>query len=656
MSTASLRRAPAVDGGHRSKSRSQSSSALRRAGPEVVLKQQKGIKKTHSEPNLHSKEAHKSQQQQPNKLERAPVQDVAVQQSADASRSQRRSMVKDARRKILEVLSNPDVANIAKKLFNAQVHNPNGRLDYNDLRQVLKDTERQLGITFPTKAEKLFKRFDINGDGNLSCEEFLELFVSSLRRCAFDRSTLVGRDIFVSKQRGQVWDLFKQDKKIGTGTFGSAFLCKNKKTDEERVVKAVKKMRAQLPVEEIEKEILVMLQIDHPHIVRLFNWYEDHQYIYLVLDALKGGTLNDVIMYFQQRQKPLKEEWARTVTQQVMQAMAYCHSLRLIHKDLKDENIMLLKKDPNYDEPFAVVIDLGVAEMFSSSDPSGKIVGGTPVTMAPEVWKGEFGPKCDVWSLGCILYEMLAGRFPFEAPSINPKDWLALHKRGADFSALRSSNSGIAMCQVMLTYRDTDRPSMSDCLQHKWFEASRKSLRKLSPDLLGPLQAFAEASATKRAVLLQVASRFPMAHANRVIDVFKSFDVNNDASLSLEELKTAFRGCGVKDEALLAKVFQAMDVDGDNSLSFTEFTAGCLLAFVDLLDDRFYKLFKENDSDNDGYMTISEAEEFLHEALELVHRNSRADPSEMVKDMFHGGRKKISYKDMRDKILGPLKV
>ena len=56
-----------------------------------------------------------------------------------------------------------------------------------------------------------------------------------------------------------------------------------------------------------------------------------------------------------------------------------------------------------WEKPHAVIIDLGVAEMFSVADPAGRFIGGTPTTMAPEVWLGNFGPKCDVWSLGCIM-------------------------------------------------------------------------------------------------------------------------------------------------------------------------------------------------------------------------------------------------------------
>jgi len=601
------------------------------------------LRKAQSAPQIAKSAVLKTQATIPPELTRA---------TAVIPTDERHRTYKEHRRKVLEVLSNPNISKVVSKLFNARVNRPNGRLSYDDLRKVLRDLDNQLGITFPTKAEKLFKRFDTNGDGALALEEFYELVVSSLRRLCFDRSSLIGREIFVSKQPGKVWDTFGSAKKIGSGTFGSAYLAKNRKTGEDRVVKAVKKSRAQLPVEDIEREIMVMLQIDHPNIVRLFKWYEDGHYIYLVMEALKGGTLQEVVSTFQQNGKALKEEWTRMVIRQAMEAMAYVHSLRLIHKDLKDENIMLLKKDPNYDEPFAIIIDLGIAEMFSKSDPTGKVVGGTPVTMAPEVWKGDFGPKCDVFSLGCIMFELLAGKYPFQAPSINPKDWLALHKRGPDWGAIRTTPHGVALCQLMLTYRDVDRPSMSDCLKHHWFEVKRQSLRKLSPEQYKSLQAFGEQTALKRAILLEIASRLPMEHAGRVIDVFRGFDANRDSSLSYQEIRDELKRAGILDEALLQKTFQAMDVDGDGILSFSEFAAGVMLIFKDLLDDRFLALFKEHDKDSDGYLNLEEAKSFLSISMDLARRGKRSQPKDVLSDIFHSGQKKISYNELRDRVLG----
>lgn len=134
---------------------------------------------------------------------------------------------------------------------------------------------------------------------------------------------------------------------------------------EDRVVKVVKKSRGRMPVQDIEREVLIMQQIDHPHVVRLFEWYEDRTTVALVLEALHGGTLRDVMLKQKDAKRGLREDWSRKVMHQVLDGMCYCHSMQVMHKDLKDENIMLLKRDPNYDEPFAVIIDLGIADRKS---------------------------------------------------------------------------------------------------------------------------------------------------------------------------------------------------------------------------------------------------------------------------------------------------
>uniref|UniRef100_A0A7S0ARR6 non-specific serine/threonine protein kinase n=1 Tax=Pyrodinium bahamense TaxID=73915 RepID=A0A7S0ARR6_9DINO len=556
----------------------------------------------------------------------------------------------------MEVLTNPEIKTIAAKYFEAQLPDKQqGRLGFSDLRRVLRSLNDRLGMPVSTsaEAEQLFKRFDFDGNGNLNFSEFFELFVSALRRVAFDRSELLGRDLFVEKQRGKVWDSYQKSKKLGAGSFGAAYLCKHRRTGDTRVVKAVEKSKVKLPVEEVEKEILVMMQIDHPNICRLYEWYEGSSTIYLVLDALRGGTLREVVLQgFQRQGRPLKEDWIRSVIRQVVEAMAHCHGMRIIHKDLKDENVMLVNKgDPNYDEPFVVIIDLGVAELFPLSDPHGKMMGGTPMTMAPEVWMGSFGPKCDVWSAGCILFQLLAGDLPFLVRSFNPKDWLALHKRGPKWELVRTSDMGKQLCHSMLTFSDSARPSMAECLEHPWFATDRSQLGTVPSEQLQPLQAFSESSALKRALLLELAARLPMSHAERVVKVFKTIDRNQDGGMTRQELRASFKQVGLKDEAMVERTFSTLDVDGNGTLSFSEFAAGVLLVFRDLLEDRFRALFRKYDRDSDGVLTKEEARDFLANALHMASRETRRKPDEALREMFKDGRQTLSYEEMKSQIL-----
>jgi len=561
---------------------------------------------------------------------------------------------REMRRELLEVLSNPQIRDIARKYYDAELRGRRGtgRLGFRELRHVLRELNQHLGLPMPAAplAEQLFKRYDFNGDGDLSFEEFFELFVKTLRRVAFDRSVLLGREIFVTQEPGKVWDVYHRVKTLGEGSFGSAHLGKHKRTKEERVIKVVEKSQAKLPVEDIEKEIMVLRQVDHPHIIRLHEWYEGSSKIYLVMDAIKGGTLREVLLRFQAERAAVEETWSRSVMKQTLQAMAYCHGMRIIHKDLKDENVMLLKGSET-SEPFVVIIDLGVSEMFSSSDPHGKLVGGTPMTMAPEVWENNFGPKCDVWSAGCILYEMLAGSLPFAVRSMNPKDWQALHRYGPDWRKVKTSSLSRRLCQEMLTYSDTHRPTMLQCLQHKWFGAKDESLGALDVDQLKQLQEFSNESALKRAVIMEVASKLPIERAERIAKVFEKIDENSDGSISMEELSRLFSQMGLKDRSLQNRAFQTLDINGDGVLSFSEFSAGVLTVYTDLLEDRFLELFRRHDVNGDGMLSRAEFEAFMEKVLPLANRSVQQSPAETITKIFGHEEDLITFEEMRAQLL-----
>jgi len=313
---------------------------------------------------------------------------------------------------------------------------------------------------------------------------------------------------------------------------------------------------------------------------------------------------------------------------------------------------MLLRKDLSFDKPYVVVIDLGIAEMFSLADPTGQECGGTPTTMAPEVWNGCFGPKCDVFSLGCVLYEMLAGQMPFLARSMKPVQWTRLHKKGADFTKITSSPQGRELCKEMLTYDDEERPSMAQCLKHEWFKADERVMRTVPPAQFMALKNFCHEAALKRTLLLEIASRLPMARCAEIVDLFEAFDVDRDGTLTAEELRRAFKFLGITDEGLVKKIFKSLDVDNDGYLSFSEFAAGVLSVFGDLLEDRLHVLFKEYDEDGDGALNHQEIEEFLANTALLLKKDAKSRSTAMLQEMLSKGATKIKFEELRDKLFG----
>lgn len=107
------------------------------------------------------------------------------------------------------------------------------------------------------------------------------------------------------------------------------------------------------------------------------------------------------------------EEKAANIIKQLLQVMAYCHANEVAHRDLKPENILIdTKKDD-----FIKVIDFGTSHHFEKDNNQMYQTTGTPYYVAPEVLKGNYTEKCDMWSIGVILYVILCGRAPFNGSS-----------------------------------------------------------------------------------------------------------------------------------------------------------------------------------------------------------------------------------------------
>jgi eukaryotic-like serine/threonine-protein kinase len=181
-----------------------------------------------------------------------------------------------------------------------------------------------------------------------------------------------------------------------------------------------------LLIERFRREAKVVAGLRHPNIVQIFDFNTIDGHPYIVMEYLKGPTLATYLRHLHQRKKRIPPDQVARLLNELSTALDYAHKQGVVHRDIKPGNVMLLHKgdDVPLDKPLAddveaVITDFGLVRiMNTASQTASGTVSGTPAYMSPEQARGDpTDHRTDIYSLGIVLYEMLAGRVPFEADS-----------------------------------------------------------------------------------------------------------------------------------------------------------------------------------------------------------------------------------------------
>lgn len=146
------------------------------------------------------------------------------------------------------------------------------------------------------------------------------------------------------------------EKVLGKGTYGTVYLAKVKGSNTNRAVKVIQKDKVN-NAERFKCEVDIMKTLDHPNILRMYDFFEDKKNVYLVLEICEGGELFDRIV----DNKYFEEEQGRGIFRQIIKAINYCHANGVCHRDLKPENFLFMSKT---DEKCLKLIDFGLSKNF----------------------------------------------------------------------------------------------------------------------------------------------------------------------------------------------------------------------------------------------------------------------------------------------------
>ncbi|CAK9027106.1 unnamed protein product [Durusdinium trenchii] len=437
------------------------------------------------------------------------------------------------------------------------------------------------------------------------------------------------RSTLVTEHAGHADSEFDDCELLGQGAYGMVHKVQDKATGQSKVLKSVVRPEG-WDDERLKLEARILQNLDHPHILRIFSWYEEGDSINIVMEHCDGGELLKVVREGRRQGDALPERWAAASIRQSFQALVYIHSKGVVHKDLKGQNLLLLHDTRESGNVFArlphvVICDLGIAEICCRGifGLRGSKVAGTPATMAPEVWSGSCGPKSDVWSMGCVMFEMFTNKLPFEVrgnvegAAKQQAKWVELHSKGPNWDILRCSRDAKSLCKQLLTFRESARPSAAESLQHPWLkmqqaeEVTSEDFQKLCSAVL----TWRDRSPCQRAFCLKVAANCTCI--DKFAKLFIKFDTDNSGVLDTPELMSALVSVGISKE-LAKKTAKALDVNGDNSCEYLEFTAACLLSMEDEFDELLRQEFRVLDVKRAGALTAKEMEPLIAELKVLA--------------------------------------
>ena len=205
---------------------------------------------------------------------------------------------------------------------------------------------------------------------------------------------------------------FTEIKQIGHGSYGSVYKARRHSDNTIYAVKVVNLTHCnQKEIRDSLNEIRIMASFSSPFIIRFYEAFCDNKRLCIVTEYSRLGDLAHLIERRKKKNKPFTEDQIWCYFLQMLSGLHNLHSTGVIHRDLKSANILLSAPD------LIKIADLGISTVLQTTQLARTQIG-TPLYLAPEVWKKRpYNQKCDIWSLGVLLYEMMTFHYPFPGRS-----------------------------------------------------------------------------------------------------------------------------------------------------------------------------------------------------------------------------------------------
>ena len=422
------------------------------------------------------------------------------------------------------------------------------------------------------------------------------------------------KDNFIALGSRGLRDIYDCTKKLGKGGYGKVFQVKNKSTNKLYACKKLSKLNIK-NLGKFQNEIEVLMKMDHPNIVKLYEVFESDNSLYLIMEECYGGELFDRILHRINTNNMYTEREACLLMKQIIGAIEYCHNNGITHRDLKPENLLYLKEGSEEDNPLKIA-DFGLSQSINLKKMLTSKVG-TSYYVPPEILAGNYTEKCDIWSAGIILYILLSGEPPFNGPN-DETIFARIKTYKYEFPEQKWSKISVEAKDLLtkMLIQEDKRLSASQVLQHPWFDIIKNekiTFEKLHFGKDNFFKEYKDSNQLKKIVLLYIASKL---EENEILDLknlFKAFDKDENGQIDYKEFEQGLMELNSeelnKDE--IRQFFNDIDADNNGKIDYTEFIAATLQKQIFLKKETLFEAFSALDSDRDCKITKEELMKIL---------------------------------------------
>ena len=424
---------------------------------------------------------------------------------------------------------------------------------------------------------------------------------------------------------------------LGSGSFGKVFKAVNNLT---RNLVAIKKTKKYLTKNKdlgepnyvnVRNEIEILKKLNHPSVIKIYEVYDIREFYFQINEYCKYGNLYDFYKFH------LSEKQICIIIYQILSGVLYLHENNIIHRDLKLENIMIdhIEKDLSTSEPyfFIKIIDFGSCKVFNKDKKETQLIG-TSYYIAPEVINKNYNEKCDIWSVGVILYMLVAKKPPFDGYNLNiifdkitEEEYNKHSRKMLDFS-----DEVRDLLDKLLEKNVEKRLSAKEALNHPWFKIynGRAAFANFKFEdlnlILDRLFNVQYLNKLQDLVLNYLVHNSPSNEENiKIMKIFRYFNYSGNGKLTRDELKKGLYKYKLKSEvnAMVDDLFQKLEIKKDKD--YIEYEK-----FVTLCIDKDALFSKENLKDVFNFINYDNGEGITAKKIMLAFNINEDDISEAV--------------------------